>query len=351
MSLPTFSMRDLLQAGVHFGHHPRRWNPKMEPYIFGVRSGIHIINLEKTFPLLRKALTAVKEVASKGGRILFVGTKRQASDIIAAEAKRCSQYYVNHRWLGGMMTNWKTVSKSIGRLKDLDKQLQEENEGLTKKELLKLTREHDKLELSLGGIQEMGNVPDLLFVIDTNKEKNAILEAQKIGMPVVAVVDSNSDPEGIDFPIPGNDDAIRSIEFYCRMVSSTILQGLQAQMQAAGVDLGASEEMPIAEEASTTALQKDEEPTEAGTEESTEVGAQPAGAEKSQGKKKSSAEIVEDSPDAKGATKKSSAEKKKPAEAKAAVKKPAEKKKSAEGAGEESTEVETPEAASKKVKN
>ena len=244
MSLPTFSMRDLLQAGIHFGHHPRRWNPKMSPYLFGVRNGVHIINLEKTFPLFKKALDVVRETAASGGRVLFVGTKRQASECIAAESKRCSQYYVNHRWLGGMMTNWKTVSRSINRLKDLSKQLKENNEGLTKKELLKLTREHDKLELSLGGIQEMGGIPDVLFVIDTNKEKNAILEAKKIGIPVIAVVDSNSDPEGIDYPIPGNDDAIRSIELYCRLISSAVLQGMQTQMQSAGVDIGASENLP-----------------------------------------------------------------------------------------------------------
>lgn len=255
MSLPTFSMRDLLKAGIHFGHHPRRWNPKMGPYLFGVRNGVHIINLEKTFPLFKKALEAIKETAANGGRILFVGTKRQASECIAAEAKRCSQYYVNHRWLGGMMTNWKTVSKSINRLKDLSKQLQENNDGLTKKELLKLTREHGKLELSLGGIQEMGGIPDILFVIDTNKEKNAILEAKKMGIPVVAVLDSNSDPEGVDYPIPGNDDAIRSIELYCRMISSAVLEGMQTQMQAAGVDIGASEALPteMEEAASGTA--------------------------------------------------------------------------------------------------
>jgi small subunit ribosomal protein S2 len=238
-------MRDLLQAGIHFGHHPRRWNPKMGPYLFGVRNGVHIINLEKTFPLFKKALDVVKETAASGGRILFVGTKRQASENIAVEARRCSQYFVNHRWLGGMMTNWKTVSKSISRLKELNKQLQENNEGLTKKELLKLTREHTKLELSLGGIQEMGGIPDVLFVIDTNKEKNAILEARKIGIPVIAILDSNSDPDGIDYPIPGNDDAIRSIEFYCRMISSAVLQGMQTQMQAAGVDIGASIDLPV----------------------------------------------------------------------------------------------------------
>ena len=244
MSIPQFSMRDLLQAGVHFGHHPRRWNPKMGPYLFGERNSVHIINLEKTYPLFRQALTAVKDVVSGGGRVLFVGTKRQASDIVAAESKRCGQYYVNHRWLGGMLTNWQTVSNSINRLKELAKQLSEESEGLTKKESLQLTREYEKLERSLGGIQDMGGLPDILFVIDTNKEKLAIQEANKLGIPVVAILDSNSDPAGVDYPVPGNDDAIRSIEFYCHFVSSTVLSGVQAQMQAAGVDLGAAMNLP-----------------------------------------------------------------------------------------------------------
>ncbi|MCE2951333.1 MAG: 30S ribosomal protein S2 [Alphaproteobacteria bacterium] len=244
MSLPNFSMRDLLQAGVHFGHHPRRWNPKMAPYLFGERNSVHIINLEKTYPLLKQGLQAIKDVVASGGRVLVVGTKRQASDVVAQEAARCSQYYVNHRWLGGMLTNWKTVSHSIHRLKDLSKQLEEGAEGLTKKELLQLTREHEKLNRSLGGIQNMGGVPDILFVIDTNKEKLAIQEANKLGIPVVGILDSNSDPAGITYPVPGNDDAIRSIEFYCRMVSSTVLEGLQTQMRAAGIDLGASLRVP-----------------------------------------------------------------------------------------------------------
>ena len=240
MSIPSFSMRDLLQAGVHFGHHPRRWNPKMAPYLYGERNSVHIINLEKTYPLLKNALQAIKDVVAGGGRVLFVGTKRQAGDVVAAEAARCSQYYVNHRWLGGMMTNWKTVSHSITRLKELTKQLEEGSEGLTKKEHLQLTREQEKLDRSLGGIQDMAGIPDILFVIDTNKEKIAIQEANKLGIPVVAILDSNSDPEGVTYPVPGNDDAIRSIEFYCRMVSSTVLEGLQSQMRAAGIDLGAS---------------------------------------------------------------------------------------------------------------
>lgn len=244
MSIPAFSMRDLLQAGVHFGHHPRRWNPKMAPYLYGERNSVHIINLEKTFPLLKTGLQAIKDVVASGGRVLFVGTKRQASEVVAMESARCSQYYVNHRWLGGMLTNWKTVSLSINRLKELNKQFDEGSEGLTKKELLQLTREREKLDRSLGGIQNMGGIPDILFVIDTNKEKIAIQEANKLGIPVVAILDSNSDPAGITYPVPGNDDAIRSIEFYCRMVSTTVLEGLQSQMRAAGIDLGAALRVP-----------------------------------------------------------------------------------------------------------
>jgi small subunit ribosomal protein S2 len=247
MSLPSFSIRDMLESGVHFGHHPRRWNPKMSKYIYGVRNGVHILNLEKSAPLLRNALQAIVDVVASGGRVLFVGTKKQASDIVATEAARCGQYYVNHRWLGGMMTNWQTVSHSIRRLKDLKEVLDQGLEGMTKKEILKLTRQYNNLELSLGGIKEMGGLPDILFVVDTNKEDIAILEARKLGIPVVAVVDSNSDPDGIDYPVPGNDDAIRSIEFYCHLVSTAVLNGLQTQMHAVGVDLGASAELPSME--------------------------------------------------------------------------------------------------------
>lgn len=243
MALPNFSMRDLMQAGVHFGHHPRRWNPKMSPYLFGVRNNIHIINLEKTFPMLRQGLQAIHEVILSGGRILFAGTKRQASDIVAESAKRCGQYYVNHRWLGGMMTNWKTIHHSIHRLKELEEFLQQQNLRMTKKELLQLTRQREKLELSLGGIKDMAGLPDIIFVLDAIKERIAIQEANKLGIPVVAIIDSNSDPEGIDYPIPGNDDAIRSIEFYCRLVSNTVLDALQGQLRAAGVDVGASAEI------------------------------------------------------------------------------------------------------------
>ena len=239
-----FTMRQLLEAGVHFGHHTRRWNPKMEPYLFGVRNGVHIIDLQQTVPMLGAALNAVTEVTARGGRVLFVGTKRQASDIVADSASRCGQYYVNHRWLGGTLTNWKTITASIRRLRELDELLSEEGVGLTKKELLGRTRERDKLQRSLGGIKEMGGLPDILFVIDTNKESIAIQEAIKLKIPVVAVIDSNCDPAGITFPIPGNDDAIRSISLYCDLVSRSVLGGLQKEALAAGDDVGASEDAP-----------------------------------------------------------------------------------------------------------
>lgn len=243
MALPSFSIRDLMQAGVHFGHKPSRWNPKMAPYLFGVRNNVHIINLEKTAPMLRQSLQAIHDVVLSGGRVLFVGTKRQASQVVADAAKRCGQYYVNHRWLGGMMTNWKTIHHSIRRLKELEKFFEQDHGGMTKKELLQLTREADKLEMSLGGIKDMAGLPDIVCVFDTIKERIAILEANKLGIPVVAIIDSNSEPEGINYPIPGNDDAIRSIELYCRLISNTILNALQGQLRAAGVDIGASTEV------------------------------------------------------------------------------------------------------------
>jgi small subunit ribosomal protein S2 len=244
MALPTFTMRQLLEAGVHFGHHTRRWNPKMAPFLFGVRNGIHIIDLQQTVPMLYRAMEAVRDVVSGGGRVLFVGTKRQAALPVAEAAKRCGQYFVNHRWLGGMLTNWQTISQSIHRLKEMDEKLADENIGLTKKERLHLTRERDKLERALGGIKEMGGLPDVLFVIDTLKEAIAIKEARKLGLPVIAVVDSNSDPDGIPFPIPGNDDAMRAIELYCQLVSDAILDGLQQEMISSGADIGAAEEAP-----------------------------------------------------------------------------------------------------------
>ena len=253
MALPTFTMRQLLEAGVHFGHQTRRWNPKMGPFLFGERNGVHIIDLQQTVPMLYAALKAVRDVAAGGGRVLFVGTKRQASDVIAEGAKRCGQYYVNHRWLGGMLTNWKTISNSIKRLRELDEQLSADESGLTKKELLTVQREKDKLERALGGIKDMGGLPDIIVVIDTNKEEIAVQEANKLGIPVVAVIDSNSDPDGIAFPVPGNDDALRAINTYCELFSGAVLDGIQAEMVARGEDLGAAENaaeavLPPAEE-------------------------------------------------------------------------------------------------------
>ena len=242
MALPDFSMRQLLEAGAHFGHQTHRWNPKMERYIFGSRANIHIIDLSQTMPLLHQALVKVREVAAAGGRVLFVGTKRQASEPVAAAARRCAQYYVNHRWLGGTLTNWRTISQSIARLRELEAVLESpESSGRLKKELLQLTRERDKLEMSLGGIKDMGGIPDLMFVIDTNKEAIAIQEARKLNIPVVAVLDTNSDPEGISFPIPGNDDAARAIQLYCDLVADSVLDGLTEGQAALGVDIGAAE--------------------------------------------------------------------------------------------------------------
>jgi len=246
MPLPDFSMRQLLEAGVHFGHQTHRWNPKMAPYIFGERNGIHIMDLSQTVPLLHQALVAVRDIASSGGRVLFVGTKRQASEPIAEAAGRCAQYFINHRWLGGTMTNWKTVSNSIRRLRQLDEMFEGEGQGLTKKEMLRLTRERDKLDRAIGGIKDMGGLPDILFVVDTNKEAIAVLEARKLGLPVVAVIDSNSDPAGIAYPVPGNDDAGRAISLYCDLVSRAVLDGLSQGATASGIDVGAAE-TPIGE--------------------------------------------------------------------------------------------------------
>jgi small subunit ribosomal protein S2 len=245
MAVPTFTMRQLLEAGVHFGHHTRRWNPKMEQYIFGTRNKVHIIDLQQTVPMLYAALNTTRDIAAGGGRVLFVGTKRAASEIVAESAKKCGQYYVNHRWLGGMLTNWKTISHSIKTLRDLEVALSaEESQGLTKKELLNLTRQRDKLELALGGIKEMGGRPDMLVVIDTNKEDIAIREANKLGIPIAAVVDSNSNPNDITLPIPGNDDAMRAIQLYCDLFAGAVLDGLQQEMAVSGVDAGAAEAPP-----------------------------------------------------------------------------------------------------------
>ncbi|MAU60678.1 30S ribosomal protein S2 [Parvibaculum sp.] len=247
MALPEFSMRQLLEAGVHFGHQTHRWNPKMEPFLFGDRNNIHIIDLAQTVPLLHQALLAVRDAVAGGGRVLFVGTKRQASDPVAQAARQCAQYYINHRWLGGMLTNWKTISNSIRRLRQLDEMLAGEAKGLTKKEILNLTRERDKLERAIGGIKDMGGLPDLIFVIDTNKEEIAIQEARKLGIPVVAILDSNSNPDGIAYPVPGNDDAARAISLYCDLVSRAVIDGISQSQIGAGVDVGAAAE-PVAEE-------------------------------------------------------------------------------------------------------
>ncbi|MBN8529704.1 MAG: 30S ribosomal protein S2 [Caulobacterales bacterium] len=241
MALPEFSMRTLLEAGAHFGHQTHRWNPKMERYIFGSRSNIHIIDLSQSMPLMHQALVAVRDVAAKGGRVLFVGTKRQAAEPVAEAAKRCAQYYMNNRWLGGTLTNWRTVSGSIARLRELDALLESGGEGRVKRELLSLQRERDKLEASLGGIKDMGGVPDIMFVIDTNKEAIAIQEARKLNIPIIAILDTNSDPDGITYPVPGNDDAARAIQTYCDLIADAVLDGLAAGAGAAGVDLGASE--------------------------------------------------------------------------------------------------------------
>jgi len=242
MALPDFSLRQLLEAGVHFGHQTHRWNPRMAPFIYGDRNGIHILDLTQTVDLLEQALVAVRETVAKGGSILFVGTKRQAQRPIAEAAERCAQYYMNHRWLGGTLTNWQTVSNSIKRLNEIDEAMQNGIEGLTKKERLGMERDQAKLQASLGGIREMGGLPDLVFVIDVNKEDLAIAEANKLGIPVVAVVDSNCSPAGVDYVIPGNDDAARAISLYCDLISRAALDGMSAQMDAAGVDLGAMEE-------------------------------------------------------------------------------------------------------------
>jgi len=261
MTVPTFTMRQLLEAGVHFGHQTHRWNPRMQQYIFGVRNGVHIIDLQQTVPLLHRSLQLVRDIVAGGGRVLFVGTKRQASEAVTEAAKRCGQYYVNHRWLGGTLTNWNTISKSIRRLRELDQQLSGEIAGLTKKETLHLTRERDKLERSLGGIKEMGGLPDILFVIDTNREHIAIAEATKLGIPIAAVLDTNSNPADIEHPIPGNDDASRAINLYCDLVSRSVIDGIQEEMSASGVDVGASEDVPIvdlpeqAEEATPTIIE------------------------------------------------------------------------------------------------
>lgn len=263
MSLPAFTMRELLEAGVHFGHKTKRWNPRMEPFIYGARNDIHIIDLGKTVPMLKIALQAVRDVAANNGRVLFVGTKRQSAEPIAEAAKRCGQYYINQRWLGGLLTNWRTIQNSIKTLRTLDEQLEGENIGFTKKEILSMTRQRDKLEASLGGIKDMAGQPNLLFVVDTNREDLAIKEAEKLGIPIVAVVDSNATLEGITYPIPGNDDSTRAIRLYCRLISEAVLGGLQESVARTGADAGEAEIVPTeAKEAtakSAKAKPKDQE--------------------------------------------------------------------------------------------
>jgi small subunit ribosomal protein S2 len=237
-------MRQLLEAGVHFGHHTRRWNPKMSPYIFGKRNSIHIINLEKTVPMLYEALEAVQSIAKNGGKFLFVGTKRSASDLIAQAATNCGQYYVNHRWLGGMLTNWETVSKSIKKLKNLEDRISSgEINNLTKKERLNIERQKEKLDLTLGGIKDMNGIPDALFVIDTNKEAIAVLEANNLNIPVIAICDTNTNPSNVDYPIPGNDDALRAISLYCDLIAASVLKGLETNLEESGVDIGETKDL------------------------------------------------------------------------------------------------------------
>ena len=290
MALPEFTLRQLLEAGVHFGHQTQRWNPRMEEFIYGERNGIHIMDLTQTVPMLDAALNIVRETVAKGGRILFVGTKRQASTAIAEAAEKCAQYYMNHRWLGGTLTNWQTVSQSISRLKSLDEKMTVGSEGLTKKERLGMEREQSKLQASLGGITQMGGVPDLLFVIDVKKEALAVAEANKLGIPVIAVVDTNCSPSGIDYLIPGNDDAARAIALYCDLIARSALDGMTEQMGAAGVDLGEMEDVPLetaveapVEEATTGEAPKEEATAnEVAAEEATtgEVAAEEAVVEK-----------------------------------------------------------------------
>jgi small subunit ribosomal protein S2 len=244
MATNVVTMQQLLEAGAHFGHQTHRWNPRMKPYIFGDRNGVHIIDLSQSVPLFARALDFVSQTVARGGKVLFVGTKRQAQDAIAEAARASGQHFVNHRWLGGMLTNWKTISNSIKRLKSLEEQLSGDTAGLTKKEVLQLTRERDKLEKSLGGIRDMGGLPDVMFVIDTNKEELAIKEANVLGIPVVAVLDSNSDPNGIAFPVPGNDDASRAIRLYCDAIADAANSGKTGNAQARGHDIGAMAEPP-----------------------------------------------------------------------------------------------------------
>ena len=245
MAAPVVSMANLLEAGAHFGHQTHRWNPKMKPYIFGERNGVHIIDLSQTVPRFARALDFTRATVQHGGKVLFVGTKRQAQDPIADAARRCGQHYVNHRWLGGMLTNWKTISGSIRKFKQLEETLSGDTTGLTKKEVLKLTRERDKFQASLGGIRDMGGLPEVIFIIDVKKEELAVKEANVLGIPVVAILDSNTDPSGIAFPVPGNDDASRAIQLYVNAIADAVIDAKQGRAADMGVDLGAMVEAPV----------------------------------------------------------------------------------------------------------
>lgn len=317
MAAPTFTLRQLMEAGVHFGHNTRRWNPKMAPFLFGARNGVHIIDLDQTRPMLYRALEAITATVSKGGRILFVGTKRAASEKVAESAQRCGQYYVNHRWPGGMLTNWKTISQSIKRMRDIEGTMESEDLGkLSKKEALMMSRDHEKLMRTLNGIRDMGGLPDMIFVLDTNKEHLAVAEAKVLGIPVVAVIDSNSDPDSITFPVPGNDDALRAIDLYCDLVADAVLEGLQVEVTASGADLGASEEAPV-----ESALSEDAAAEEAPAEEAPAEEAAPAAEE---------APAEEAAPAAEEAAPAEAAPAKKPAAKKAPAKKAPAKKAAAD---------------------
>ena len=336
MAAPTFTLRQLMEAGVHFGHNTRRWNPKMAPFLFGARNGVHIIDLDQTRPMLYRALEAITATVSKGGRILFVGTKRAASEKVAEAAQRCGQYYVNHRWPGGMLTNWKTISQSIKRMRDIEGTMESEDLGkLSKKEALMMSRDHEKLMRTLNGIRDMGGLPDMIFVLDTNKEHLAVAEAKVLGIPVVAVIDSNSDPDSITFPVPGNDDALRAIDLYCDLVADAVLEGLQVEVTASGADLGASEEAP-AESALSEEAAAEEAPAEEAAPPAEEAPAEDAAAaEEAAPAAEEAAPAAEEAPAEEAApAEKAPAKKpaaKKPAAKKAPAKKAPAKKAAADG--------------------
>ena len=321
MAAPTFTLRQLMEAGVHFGHNTRRWNPKMAPFLFGARNGVHIIDLDQTRPMLYRALDAITATVSKGGRILFVGTKRAASEKVSESAQRCGQYYVNHRWPGGMLTNWKTISQSIKRMRDIEGTMESEDlSKLSKKEALMMSRDHEKLMRTLNGIRDMGGLPDMIFVLDTNKEHLAVAEAKVLGIPVVAVIDSNSDPDSITFPVPGNDDALRAIDLYCDLVADAVLEGLQVEVTASGADLGASEQAPVESALSEEAAPAAEEAPADEAAPAEEAPAKKPAAKKAPAKKAPAKKAAADGEAAEKAPAKKPAAKKAPAKKAAAEK-------------------------------